>query len=673
MPLIKNFHYRPEIDGLRALAVLAVVFYHAGISFLDGRKLIPGGFVGVDVFFVISGYLITSLLIKDLDAGTFTLVNFWERRIRRILPALVVVVLATLAVGWFLLLPDDYALLGKSAFFQAICAANIYYWRIPTGYFAGDLNEQPLLHTWSLAVEEQFYLIVPILLLSIFLFPVLRRRGVLLSLLGVGMLCSLVLSTYGVSRYPNATFYLLPTRAWELMLGSFVCLLPASTLNQTLREILAGIALVGIIIPCIFYTSQTLFPGMAALPPCLGTALFIWVAGQATTNIEHGTPGRNTLPIPCRILATRPVVFIGLISYSLYLWHWPFLAFSTYWDWKLSLMTRNYRLAMVALSLLLAALSWRFVETPFRKRLYCSSRKSIFVFGALSISFVAALGTMLHRTAGFPQRLSEEAQNYARSKSDWGTFGTEVSVEDVTAGNLIQIGVCATPETNCKWLVWGDSHATAALPAFDALLKIQGQSGQAAIYPATPPVLGYFNVNPYLHSSETIAFNNAVFTHLKAHRIPNVILIAYWNRYGDKDIDQAGNHPFSDSLIATVQQIVQAGSRPWILLDVPNHSFDVPRGLALFSIHKQDIAALCAKPDPVQGLPDNDPRLVSKLREAGAVIIDPRPAFLSEDRSHYVVAIHGTALYKDRDHLSKRGAETVLLPLLRESILSATH
>ena len=287
MPLIQNFRYRPEIDGLRAIAVLAVVLYHAGLG-------VSGGFIGVDVFFVISGFLISSLIIKDLESGKFTLAGFWERRIRRILPAVAVVVLATLVAGWFLLLPDDYASLGKSAVFQALCSANIYFWRIPSGYFAVKVDELPLLHTWSLAVEEQFYMVVPLLLFGSFRMSAFRHRGTLLSFIAAGMAVSLTASICWVVPHPSAAFYSLPSRAWELLCGASVAILPASALlnSRTIRETLTWLALTAIIAPCFLYTKETPFQGLAALPPCLGTALFIWASSyrqQTTDNRQHTT------------------------------------------------------------------------------------------------------------------------------------------------------------------------------------------------------------------------------------------------------------------------------------------------------------------------------------------------------------------------------------------------
>ena len=646
-PLIRNFRYRPEIDGLRAIAVVAVVLFHARIG-------LRGGYIGVDVFFVISGFLITSLIVKDLQDGKFSLANFWERRVRRIIPAAVVMVLATLVTGWFLLMPADYVLLGHSAVWQAVFGANFHFW-LNTNYFAGPAEEQALLHTWSLAVEEQFYLLFPLILFGLSRLAAFRRRGPLLAILILAFLASLAVSIYSVPRNPSAAFYLLPSRAWELLAGSIIALLPAPSLGRVWREVLCWLALLLVLVPCFHYTRHTPFPGLAALPPCLGAALFIWATARRSADT-------SSVPSAARLLSSRPVVFIGLISYSLYLWHWPLFAFSTYIG--SGPMPRGYSIAMVGLSLVLAVLSWRFVETPFRKRRVCATRKSVFAFGACAIAAVTGLGIWLQFAAGFPQRLSPEAQRYACAQADSG-IRNELNVEDVRMGKLLPLGAnqSATPDAPVTWLVWGDSHATAALPAFDAFFKEQHVSGQAATHSATAPVLNYCNT----YWPAGAAFNDAVLAHVKAHRIPNVVLVAYWDNYRTGvNPELPGNLAFDAALILTVQKIVQAGSRPWIFLDVPTHEFDVPRALARSVCTRTAINPNRTKPDPNRSLPGNDPQLITKLRAAGASVIDPRPAFLSDDGSHYVIVAKGTALYSDSNHLSTRGAKLLLLPLLRK-------
>jgi peptidoglycan/LPS O-acetylase OafA/YrhL len=412
--LIQDFRYRPEIDGLRAIAVSVVVLYHAGLG-------APGGFVGVDVFFVISGFLITSLIVKDLEAGTFTLAGFWERRIRRIIPALACVVLATLLAGWFMLLPNDFAELGRSAVYLGLFSANIYFWR-SSGYFDGAAEQKPLLHTWSLAVEEQFYLVFPLLLVGLFAIPLLRRRGGLLSLFGLGILVSLGASAWGVILRPDATFYLLPTRAWELLLGAAVALIPVPAsagdgvfagriaLTNNFRELLSSAALLGIILPSWHYTSDTPFPGIAALPPCLSTALFIWVTGVCSAE--------SRVPLVARALSVRPLVFVGLISYSLYLWHWPLIAFSNYASMKPP--SAGERWLLVVASVLLAALSWRLVEQPFRTRRLCKSRRSIFAMGGLAMGCILCVGLATQSSQALPQTVHARSPGVCRREVRFG-------------------------------------------------------------------------------------------------------------------------------------------------------------------------------------------------------------------------------------------------------------
>jgi peptidoglycan/LPS O-acetylase OafA/YrhL len=266
--------YRAEIDGLRAVAVLSVLFFHANIG-------VSGGYVGVDVFFVISGYLITGLILKECDRGTFRIVEFWERRVRRIVPVLTVVVLSCLVAGWFLLLPLDFKELGQSVVAQAMLLSNVYFWR-ESGYFAQAAEVKPLLHTWSLAVEEQFYLIYPVALVAL---TRLSRKALVATIV---FLCSvsLILSIYSSYRHPSANFYLLPTRAWELLMGSFLAALPTQRASiRWLTECLSWGGLISILCAACLYGDDTRFPGIAALLPCVGTALVIWANGHTLTSL----------------------------------------------------------------------------------------------------------------------------------------------------------------------------------------------------------------------------------------------------------------------------------------------------------------------------------------------------------------------------------------------------
>lgn len=659
-PLIQNFRYRPEIDGLRAIAVMAVVLYHAGFG-------LTGGFVGVDIFFVISGFLITSLILKDLDAGTFTLAGFWERRIRRIVPALAFLVLATLMAGWILLLPGDYAALGQSAFYQGLFVANIYFWR-NSGYFAGEAEEKPLLHTWSLAVEEQFYMVFPLLMVGLVAIPRFRQRGPLLAIFGLIIGLSLGVSIWGVANWPVASFFLLPTRAWELLLGAAVALFPAPafvggrvfagrlSLANGFREVLSGAALVGIVLPFWLYTAATPFPGLAALPPCLAAGLFIWATGYRHPEAR--------VPLAARALSLRPIVFVGLISYSLYLWHWPLFAFSKYLS--IDPLSAGYRCFLVVAGLVLATLSWRFIETPFRTRRHCNSRRSTFAMGAVATGLMVAGGLAIQFSYVLPQQISPEALAYAEGQTD-RAFIHELEIRDIVAGRLTQIGA-STPEAPVEWLVWGDSHAMAVTPAFHRYLLERGLAGQAATHSWTAPLLGYFKGTQFGMGLDSLEFNQAVLEHVKRMAIKNVVLVGVWRGYEKEVVDHPASGEFEASLVATVEAIRAAGARPWIMLEIPPQEFDVPKVLAQFATDGKPIEPLCAKPDPEGYALVNTPGLVERLQAAGATFLDPRPYCLSEDGTHYRVAEGGTALYRDSAHLSIHGANVIVLPLLEDSL-----
>ncbi|RYH06682.1 acyltransferase family protein [Tropicimonas sp. IMCC6043] len=380
--------YRAEIDGLRAVAVLPVILFHAGVAGFGG------GFVGVDVFFVISGFLITGILLDDLDRGRYSLLTFYERRARRILPALGFVVLACLPAAWAILLPPDLESFGKSVVAVATFWSNVLFWR-ESDYFATAAELKPLLHTWSLAVEEQFYILFPLLLAVLFR----HARRWIVAIFAAALLVSLAGADFGARVKPVATFYLLPTRGWELLLGALVALRmrrAPELLLASLDNLLSGAGLLAILAAVVLFDSTTPFPGRHAFLPALGTAAILFWAGQGT--------------LVGRLLATRPLVFIGLISYSAYLWHQPFIAFFRY-----RLPEQEAFVPLVALlSLPVAWASWKYVETPVR--FGAAWRRRELVFGsalALLISLTGA-GLLLMRDGGLPGRFDPaEARLFA--------------------------------------------------------------------------------------------------------------------------------------------------------------------------------------------------------------------------------------------------------------------
>ncbi|MCX8960351.1 acyltransferase [Erwinia psidii] len=336
--------YRADVDGLRALAVLPVIAYHMGIGG------IPGGFTGVDIFFVISGYLICGIIYSGAVQNTFSYLDFYKRRCLRILPPLFVVLLATLTFGYYHLLPMQFNDLSNSSLAALLFSSNIFFWKT-TGYFAGPAELKPLLHTWSLAVEEQFYIVFPVILLFVVRF--FRQRAVQVMLLIIGV--SLLLSIYAVTRKPTFTFYMLPTRAWELALGGLIAVggLEAKMvkLSGRVKHLMSLTGLALILFGFLWLDTSKPFPAWNALWPCLGSFLIILAGQQAVVS---------------RVLAQKPVVYIGMISYCLYLWHWPVIVYSR--------MFFNFAPGLregiiVALTLGLAVISRYLIEIPFRYRL----------------------------------------------------------------------------------------------------------------------------------------------------------------------------------------------------------------------------------------------------------------------------------------------------------------
>lgn len=331
--------YQPHIDGLRAFAVVPVVLFHIDHAWM------PGGYVGVDVFFVISGFLITSILWRDMINQKYSLLQFYQRRVLRILPALTVLLLAVVLTSATIHLSHERETTGQSAIAAALFLSNVFFWQ-DSGYFSTPAETQPLLHTWSLAVEEQFYILFPPLLYFLF---VRARRYVLTVILSLSALSLIACVLMSIRHQPTA-FYLLPFRAWELGVGAALALIMASSkLPSATKTWPALVGLLLIVSPCVLYDSETLFPGWLALLPCAGAALVIgW--------------GQNG--VAKQFVSYAPFVWIGKISFSFYLWHWPIIVF-----WKL-LMGPEISLSQGALlffaSMLLAWLSTRFVEMPFR-------------------------------------------------------------------------------------------------------------------------------------------------------------------------------------------------------------------------------------------------------------------------------------------------------------------
>ncbi len=651
--------YEPAIDGLRGLAVLSVVLFHSGFSF-------PGGFVGVDVFFVISGYLLTSIIINEVRQDRFTYLQFWERRARRILPPAIVMNVAVLIAGWFLLLPDDFLAVGRSVIAQALFVANVYFWR-STGYFAGPAEEMPLLHTWSLAVEEQFYFLLPILLLMAC--KLRRTRWINPVTIGLWMVfvVSFAASLHGMIHRPSTTFYLLPTRAWELVCGSLVAVTPTGRWHErrVLREFMALSGVAAILAPCFFYSRQTLFPGAAALPPCLGTAAILW-------SLSRGRESTGTSFVS-RVLSSKALVGVGLISYSLYLWHWPLFAFAKLLNTQMEI-SWELNFGLIAASFLMAWISWRIVETPFRKKRVCASRRALFSFALVSGACLVLVGLVVNFNQGFTGRFSPKAVAYADGANHMmPSFRT--GLDDVLHERLRPLGDLDSDHPPTV-LVWGDSHALSASAAFDELLKEQHLVGRLATHEHTPPVLDWYFFSPVWGVSQrSPQYNEAILDYAVKHQFRHAVLIASWKAYLTQlpGLDSRGQplderhpaiNPFEAGLLSLIQKLRQADITPWLLLTVPTHSMHVPKALARFEMFGRDVSLVgrSAVDDPS---PYDVPFDLEKVRAIGCRVLDPIPEFFNSATQRYDVVRDDVVLYWDANHLTKPGALKILLPFLR--------
>ena len=431
-----SLSYRRDIDGLRAVAVLLVVIYHAGF------QSVSGGFVGVDVFFVISGYLITTLIIKDINNKKFSLAKFYAKRIKRLLPVFYTVIGTTLIFGYFLLLPEDFDSLLDSSVASSLFGANIFFWLKTGGYFTSSTGEMPLLHLWSLAVEEQFYLLWPFVLLVFYKVP--EKYKVCLLVIGVSVLFAF--AEWAAIYKPNGAYYLLPTRAGELMLGgtvAFILMKPVNFKSSYLNvlSILGG----GLILfPAFYLDRQSVFPGLNALIPCLGTAFLI-------------ISGVNNHSVVNNFISNKFFVFIGALSYSMYLWHWPIVAFLKYVNVSFTFFVG---LTVIFLSLLLSYFSCKYIESPIR---YGGMKGYRLTFNLLVFPLVCLLSffTFSQYSEKSISLYSNNVYNDVKKSIAMPTvdngwcYRTVDNLENYNGDELS----CYLNKGNSLALLWGDSHA----------------------------------------------------------------------------------------------------------------------------------------------------------------------------------------------------------------------
>jgi len=595
--------YRPEIDGLRAVAVLPVVLFHAGFD------VFSGGYVGVDVFFIISGFLITGLIREDLAAGRFSILGFYERRVRRILPALVAVSLVTSAVAFAVMLPSFVVDFSRSLVAVATFVSNVYFWKF-SGYFDASAALRPMLHTWSLAVEEQFYVFMPIAALIVFRYC----ARFWLWIFGLALLASLALSVYATQAAPTANFFLLPTRAWELLLGAMFASIPRRV-SQGYVDQIASLAGLCLILWAVFtYDEATPFPGLAALAPCVGSVLIIYFAHPQVTLVG-------------RLLSSRPAIWIGLISYSLYLVHWPIAVF-----WRYLTMQAPGLLGATAItmaSIPLAYLSWRYVEQPFRKRTSASSLRVVLT-GLAALAVIGLIGAYGWATGGTLTSFGTSAAPKQEKGNGWRNGECFYETKPNAAWNPRACVI--NPQGGLPVLLWGDSFAAHYTPGIVANLA---EGGAARVYEYTaagcPPALAYFSqARPWCTD-----FNRNALVEIQKLGIERVILSARWVDLRRRGLDQLGST--LEALKKLDVETFVVGQSPIFITDV---SVIGARGNDKWYSTVDDSL---------------NAQLKALTEKGGATFIDPTLALCDGDTCD--IRVDGQYLYFDYGHFGDFGSE----------------
>ena len=642
--------WRADIDGLRALAVLSVIAFHAGLAGVGG------GYVGVDVFFVISGYLIGGNIQAGVARRQFTLAGFYERRIRRIQPALVAMVAICAVVFAMFLTPVDYKSFAQSTGASLTFCSNLFFY-FKSGYFDVGSETKPLLHTWSLAVEEQYYLAFPLLVVALErVLP--RRTTVVIALLAA---LSLAFSVLQVRTNADAAFYLPFSRAWELLAGAWLArgALPAPQ-GAALRQACGLAGLAAIVGPVMLYTPATRFPGESALLPCLGALLVI----------HAGRGGRS---VAGALLSSAPATFVGRISYSLYLWHWPLLVAARYLlfrELQGPLEVGLYAAATLALSWA----SWRWVEQPFRSCGAGPLPARVQVFGATAAVTGAGLAFafVVHAGQGFPARFQQPARGFAAAALDTNPqrqHCDRLPPERIAAGQACTLG-SAGPDAPAFVLI-GDSFGDAAAPGIDESARALGLKGLSLTYSGCFPLLGARQDNP-----ACARFMAAAAAYVTSHpAVRNVVLVGRWtsallgDRYGQvrtqgwyvQDAQSTERSTGENRRVfeRSFDRLLAAfdGRRVAVVAYIPEQRYDVPRALALSAtfgfpvqpalpvgLHEQRQGELRGA---FERLRARHPFEVVDVGRAlcGAVVCD--------------VLRSGVPLYADDNHLSAHGAEAL--------------
>lgn len=652
--------YRPEIDGLRALAVVPVVFFHAGLD------LLQGGFIGVDIFLVISGYLIAYLILQEKAENKFSLAQFYERRARRILPALFVVILFSSVFAFLFLTPSQLSEYSLSIIAVLTFSSNLFFY-LKTGYFSSAIDEKPLVHTWSLAVEEQFYILFPLLMLLSWRYLRKNLFGILVILTIISYLFAEVLSRTNA----DLSFYAMPTRAWELLAGALCALGVLKSREERSNELFSAVGLALILGSIILLHKHLPHPSFYTLPAVIGTCLIL-VFGTAT--------------MVARILSTPLIVWIGLVSYSAYLWHQPLLA-------AVRIMSLNepsqiHLVTTALMSFGLAAISYRYVETPFRKKsrsgkYFISLKVLVWCLGICAF-LLCSIGLIGYFFKGLPARFSipeSVTKTIERSTNAYACFDLPYPHESEKWG--CDIGVEKEHDAY-DFLVWGDSHL---LVTYNAFLKAAESTRSKGFYVGIRqcvPLLGVHALRYDQQERNCYKLNKRVFNYVREKRIPKIILVARWSYYSTGGYDgrtfsYIGQTPdskrspeismetFKKALVKTIEAYAEIGTEVIILEQVPQQKLH-PEEIYFSAYRSKQPAQVIAK----LSVSRKDNKLMQKAAMDEIYLVESRSSNLEVVGTTDVfcnktclVGTQEVSYYYDEDHLSISGSE-ILFPIVKK-------
>lgn len=641
--------FRQDINGLRAWAVVAVILFHFGIPGFSG------GFVGVDIFFVISGFLMTGIIYKGLTDNSFSILDFYLARAKRIIPALLALCLVLLILGWNFLPAIEYAELGKHVFGAATFLSNIIFWQ-EAGYFDTASHDKWLLHTWSLSVEWQFYIILPLTLIAIW--KISPKKNTLIAVYILGILASLALSTFAVNWKPSAAFYLLPTRAWEMLAGGLVFLLQQNITKNTHYLKLCEIIGFGCIVLSIaIFDNQTLWPGWKALLPTIGTCLVIM------GNQSHSV-----------LSTTKLHAVFGRWSYSLYLWHWPLVVALVFIE---EASNPKWIALGIMLTTLLGWISYRFIESYSAKRLSTLAIPSLVKVTLTSVVIMLSLGLLLKALDGQPGRVDPIVEAISQEKNN-----THPRRSECHGDNENTEPECHYGGENLAAMLIGDSHAAAIAGALEAALPDQNTGFIGWTYSSCPTLLNV-DRKGRRHCKE---FNNNAFA--RSQKLPEGVPIIILNRYtgyilGGNELpprqrqdfltfpsqDGSYNEKYEREMANTICKYAK-NNPVYMLKPIPEMGINVPLQMARNYLLKNETNITISKEEYLVRHEIVLQAQSNAAKKCNITILDPLEYLC--DKTQCYSSKDGQPIYYDDDHLSQRGAE-LLAPLFKDILQSHIH